>query len=208
MKFFRGSRVPAAAPGLVHHPDCRLRAAGLPRFPCRRADVRLRDVHPVRAGVVPAMGCGERHAPVDRKDNSSIRVAGRVSRWSLVGRFEFVRRVVGRYFTSPPSPGWILFAVDRLTTPAATGRQVRRAPAIRAHRRCAAGVPRAPSFRTPCGTCTGARRRAGAGEPFPREGLKNSIAPFEAFRASRNQWLTIDSRVPIRVFQRLPSSLV
>ena len=33
---------------------------------------------------------------------------------------------------------------------------------------------------------------------------KSHRALFKAFRASRNQWVTIDSRVPIRVFQRLP----
>ena len=36
---------------------------------------------------------------------------------------------------------------------------------------------------------------------------KSRRALFEAFRASRNQWLTMDSRVPTRVFQRLLSSL-
>ena len=33
-------------------------------------------------------------------------------------------------------------------------------------------------------------------------------ALFEAFRDSRNQWLTMDSRVPTRVFQRLPRAEV
>ena len=69
-------RIPPAAPGGRRHPPRGLRVARVLRLPGRRADVRIRDVHPVRAVALPALGRPQQRAPVE----GVPRIRGRVPR--------------------------------------------------------------------------------------------------------------------------------